>query len=57
MVRVALTGGIACGKSLVAEMLRERGFETLDADDVVHELLPEGERRRLVAEGVFRDAA
>ena len=57
MVRVALTGGIACGKSLVAEMLRERGFKTLDADYVVHELLPEGERRRLVAEGVFRDAA
>lgn len=54
---VALTGGIACGKSLVASLLRERGFETLDADDVVHELLPEEERRRLVAEGVFRDEA
>ena len=52
---VALTGGIACGKSLVASLLRARGIETLDADDVVHEILPEEERRRLVAEGVFRD--
>ncbi len=37
-MRTALTGGIACGKSLVAKFFRELGVQTLDADDVVHEL-------------------
>ena len=37
-MKIALTGGIACGKSLVAKFLRELGVWTLDADDVVHEL-------------------
>ena len=56
MKRIALTGGIACGKSLVATYLNEFGIETIDADDVVHRLVPEDERRRL-AKIVFRDAA
>ena len=37
-MRIALTGGIACGKSLAAKFFRELGVQTLDADDVVHEL-------------------
>ena len=37
-MRIALTGGIACGKSLFAKFLRELGIQILDADDVVHEL-------------------
>ena len=37
-MKIALTGGIACGKSLVAKFLRELGVLVLDADDVVHEL-------------------
>lgn len=37
--RIALTGGIACGKSLVGEYLKKRGLPVIDADDVVHELL------------------
>ena len=56
-MRIALTGGIACGKSLVAKYLNELGVETIDADDIVHELLPDpAERRRLAAE-VFADPA
>ena len=54
MKRIALTGGIACGKSLLANYLNELGVETLDADDIVHELIPEPERRR-IADEVFRD--
>ena len=55
MSRVALTGGIACGKSLVARYLGELGVMTVDADDIVHELIPDpAERRRLAAE-VFAD--
>ena len=52
--RIALTGGIACGKSLLAKYLNARGVETLDADDIVHELVPEEERRR-IADEIFRD--
>ena len=37
-MKIALTGGIACGKSLFAKFLRELGIHVLDADDVVHEL-------------------
>ena len=56
-MRIALTGGIACGKSLVAKFLNGLGVETIDADDIVHELIPDpAERRRLAAE-VFGDEA
>ena len=55
-MRIALTGGIACGKSQFAKFLRELGVQTLDADDIVHELIPAEERRRL-ASVVFADAA
>jgi len=37
-MKIALTGGIACGKSALAKFLRELGIRLLDADDVVHEL-------------------
>lgn len=37
-MKIALTGGIACGKSLVAKFFNELGVRSLDADDVVHEL-------------------
>ncbi len=53
-MRIALTGGIACGKSLLANYLNQLGVETLDADDIVHELIPDAERRRM-ADEVFRD--
>ena len=50
-----MTGGIACGKSLLSRYLKELGVATLDADDIVHELIPDpAERRRLAAE-VFAD--
>ena len=56
MLKIALTGGIACGKSLVAKYLNEFGVLTIDADDIVHRLVPEHERREL-AKRVFKDAA
>ena len=39
MLRIGLTGGIACGKTVVRRRLEERGIRTLDADAVVHEIL------------------
>ena len=55
-MRIALTGGIACGKSLVAKYFNELGVATVDADDIVHEIIPAEERRRLAAI-VFSDPA
>ena len=38
MKRIALTGGIACGKSTLADLLSEGGCEVLDTDALVHAL-------------------
>ena len=43
MLRVGLTGGVACGKTTVARMLRERGAYILLADKLAHELMQPGE--------------
>jgi dephospho-CoA kinase len=40
---IGLTGNIACGKSTVLDMLRERGAQALDADRVTHELQAPGQ--------------
>lgn len=42
MLKLGLTGGIACGKSVVRRRLEERGIPALDADAVVHRLLGPG---------------
>ena len=36
---VALTGGIATGKSSVAEIFKEWGYEIIDADKIAHDVL------------------
>jgi dephospho-CoA kinase len=43
MLRLGLTGGIASGKSAVAAMLREMGFQVLDADALGHKLIEPGQ--------------
>ena len=43
MLRVGLTGGVACGKSTVAHMLAARGARLIDADQIARELLRPGE--------------
>jgi dephospho-CoA kinase len=42
MFLVALTGGIATGKSVVLEMLAEKGARTLDSDEMAHEVVQPG---------------
>jgi len=42
MLRLGITGGIASGKSVVAEMLRKLGFPVIDADGLGHELMEPG---------------
>src|SRR6476661_640816 len=36
MLKVALTGGIATGKSYVLDLFRRRGVPCLDADELAH---------------------
>jgi dephospho-CoA kinase len=42
MVRVALTGGIATGKSTVLRLLRDRGIPVIDADRIAREVVAPG---------------
>ncbi|HSY11306.1 MAG TPA: dephospho-CoA kinase [Verrucomicrobiae bacterium] len=42
MLRVGLTGGIACGKSTVGQMLVARGAHYLSADELAHQLYAPG---------------
>ncbi len=43
MLRLGLTGGIASGKSAVAAMLRDMGFQVLSADLASHKLMESGQ--------------
>ena len=42
MLRVGLTGGVACGKSTVAKMFADLGANITDADAIAHELYRPG---------------
>ena len=44
MLRVGLTGGVACGKSTVAKMFAELGANIIDADTVAHDLYRPGQQ-------------
>jgi len=39
LLKVGLTGGIACGKSTVAKMLKDKGAFLIDADQVAREVV------------------
>lgn len=43
MLRVGLTGGIACGKSVVARLLCDMGAHIIYADAIAHELYQPGQ--------------
>lgn len=42
MVRIAVTGGIACGKSLVGSFLADAGIAVCEADALAHALMEPG---------------
>jgi dephospho-CoA kinase len=42
LLRIGLTGGIACGKSRVLSRLAARGLATLDLDEIARDLLSRG---------------
>lgn len=39
MCVVGLTGGIACGKSSVCELLKSNGFSIIDSDMISHQIM------------------
>lgn len=43
MLRLGLTGGVACGKSSVGQMLEKRGAYVIRADEIAHELMRPGQ--------------
>jgi len=43
LLRVGLTGGIACGKSTVAKMFSDLGARVIQSDTIAHELYRPGE--------------
>ena len=43
MIQIAITGGIACGKSLVGEMFSEAGVSICDTDYLAHSLMVPGQ--------------
>ena len=43
MFRIAVTGGLACGKSTVGEYLSKAGLAVCDADELAHRLMVPGE--------------
>ena len=53
MLRVGLTGGIACGKSEVVRCLAAAGLATLDLDRVGHELLAFGQPGQMAVAEAF----
>ncbi len=54
---LAITGLIGSGKSLVASVVREAGFEVLDADLLAHELYGENAALRRKIAAHFGDEA
>lgn len=51
--RLGLVGGIASGKSTVAEFLREQGWAIVDADKVAHEVYAPGTQTVQAIQSIF----
>ena len=43
MLKVGLTGGVACGKTTILAMFERRGAFTIRADEIAHELMRPGQ--------------
>lgn len=57
MIRVAITGGIGCGKSTVCAMLAERGVAVYDSDSEAKRLMNSSPELRRSIAGAFGERA
>jgi len=60
MIKLAITGNIASGKSLIESMLDKKGILTIDTDKIVHGLLDKDEElinkiKKLFSEDITDD--
>lgn len=55
-LRIAITGGIASGKSVVGRWLQQQGYSVIDADESVHALLAEDADVHAALNARFGDA-
>lgn len=64
MIKVAIVGNIASGKSTLEQILKDKGFEVYDADKISHQILSNSKEilehfgtidRKKIAEIVFSD--
>ena len=55
MMRIAITGNIASGKSTLASYLREKGYTVYDCDVISYELLKKGEVGHKLVTAAFDD--
>ena len=56
MLRVGLTGGIACGKSLVAGFFAEKGIPVVNDDHAAHDAVEKGSEGLAAVVQEFGDA-
>ena len=52
MIKIALTGGIACGKSLAGQIMAQAGIPVCETDEIGHRVLEQDES---VRSGVIRE--
>jgi len=48
MLKVAITGNIAAGKSTVEGLLKDKGYKVLDTDDISHNLLKDDQAKQAI---------
>lgn len=50
MIKIGITGGIGSGKSTVAKMLKDKGYETFNCDDAAREVRNKRQVQNLIVE-------
>ena len=55
MIKIAITGNIAAGKSVVEKILKDLHYPVIDTDEIVHDLFKNSEDLNILLRRTFRD--